>query len=200
MNKTCKECGVSLVGLTNIGRRVFCGEACRVEGLKFSVKHADEMFWPKVAKKGPKDCWPYYRTDAAGYGRLLRSGPYVYAHRVAWMLTKGTIPDGMEVAHACDVRNCCNPAHLFLATHDENVADMVKKGRNPRGERSKRNKITEVKARAILALKPLRYPRKTPGLAKDLAAKNGILPGAVHAIWRGDAWKHLDRSSGDQEP
>ena len=55
------------------------------------------------------------------------------AHRVAWELVNGPIPDGLEVAHKCDVRNCCNPDHLFLATHDQNMQDCKEKGRNYTG-------------------------------------------------------------------
>ena len=56
------------------------------------------------------------------------------AHRAAWVLINGTIPDGtgyhgMCVAHRCDNRGCVNPLHLFLATQSDNLADMYLKGR-----------------------------------------------------------------------
>jgi hypothetical protein len=51
------------------------------------------------------------------------------SHRAAWKLTHGPIPDGLQVLHRCDNPPCCNPAHLFLGTQQDNIADMHKKGR-----------------------------------------------------------------------
>lgn len=52
----------------------------------------------------------------------------MYAHRAAWLLFRGEIGN-FVVAHECDYSLCVNPAHLFLATQDENIADMVAKKR-----------------------------------------------------------------------
>ena len=53
----------------------------------------------------------------------------VSSHRYAWELWEGPIPNGMNVLHRCDNRRCCNPAHLFLGTQQENMLDMYAKGR-----------------------------------------------------------------------
>lgn len=60
-----------------------------------------------------------------GYGRVSRH----YAHRIAYEMHVGTIPDGMEVCHRCDTPACINHHHLFLGTHLENMQDSVRKGR-----------------------------------------------------------------------
>lgn len=90
-----------------------------------------ERFWGRVDQSGAPDaCWEWqgYRMPA-GYGQFSAEKKRHYAHRVAYELTKGTIPDGMFVCHACDNPPCCNPAHLFLGTPKDNTRDMVAKGR-----------------------------------------------------------------------
>jgi hypothetical protein len=85
-----------------------------------------ERFWEKVDKSAPGGCWLWTAaTKSHGYGfvaiakvegrSILRQ-----AHRVAYELTHGPIPDGLEIDHLCRVRNCVNPAHLEAVTHSEN--------------------------------------------------------------------------------
>lgn len=64
-------------------------------------------------------------TNNRGYGQAQRTT----AHRVAWQLSYGEIPQGLLVLHKCDVRCCVNPKHLFLGTAGDNTQDMWNKGR-----------------------------------------------------------------------
>ncbi len=88
---------------------------------------------------GPDACWPWKRAlNENGYGRFKTPNHYPIAHRVAWALANGPIPDGLNVCHNCpggDNPACQNPAHLWLGTDVENVADRHAKGRDARGDR-----------------------------------------------------------------
>ncbi len=93
-------------------------------------------FWSKVNKAGvtrvPRlgPCWEWTDSHATeGYGAFYSSVGRERAHRYAWSLLRGEIPSGMWVLHRCDYRACVNPDHLWLGTHDDNMADMVAKGR-----------------------------------------------------------------------
>lgn len=68
-------------------------------------------------------------STPAGYGNIRNGASVVLAHRVAWELVNGPIPDGISVLHHCDNPPCCNVDHLFLGTHADNSADMISKGR-----------------------------------------------------------------------
>lgn len=68
-------------------------------------------------------------TDRDGYAYVKRNGKRVRAHRFAWTLANGPIPDGLFVLHKCDNPPCINLDHLFLGTQQDNVADRVAKGR-----------------------------------------------------------------------
>lgn len=67
-------------------------------------------------------CWAWVRTkDKDGYGRIYQDGKTVGAHKVSYMLHVGEIPEGMEIDHKCGTNECCNPEHLRLATHKQNM-------------------------------------------------------------------------------
>src|SRR3954471_2928189 len=79
-------------------------------------------FNQKVNRVGPDSCWEWlaYREKKSGYGTWHIGKLFVLAHRAAWMITNGPIPDGLCVCHKCDNPSCCNPAHLWLGTKAEN--------------------------------------------------------------------------------
>ena len=76
---------------------------------------------------GPDDCWPWLgRLDHDGYGMF---GWAHKAHRAAYEDQVGPIPPKLSVLHRCDNRACCNGAHLFVGTQQDNLADMRAKKR-----------------------------------------------------------------------
>jgi hypothetical protein len=101
---------------------------------------------PRIAESVSIDaesgCWEWrLRKDAGGYGRLkIQMGSrssfrMEAAHRYAYSIFVGPIPDGMNVLHRCDNPPCCNPDHLFVGTQQDNMRDMHAKGRGPKGYR-----------------------------------------------------------------
>lgn len=89
-------------------------------------------FWSKVDKSGECWNWTAYR-NRDGYGRFYLNGSYVNAHRLAWVMHNGSIPDGLTVDHVCRNRACVKLSHLRLLTRGENVlAGTGYSGRNKR--------------------------------------------------------------------
>ncbi len=86
-------------------------------------------FWPHVEKG--EGCWRWTGAQGrTGHGTInLGGGRFGGAHRVAYTLTRGPIPEGMSVCHTCDNGWCVRPEHLFLGTQGDNIRDMIAKGR-----------------------------------------------------------------------
>ena len=75
-------------------------------------------------------CWLWDgAVNNDGYGTIFRGGKQHKVHRLAWEEAHGPIPDGLNVCHTCDVPACCNPAHLFLGSQQDNMQDCLGKGR-----------------------------------------------------------------------
>jgi hypothetical protein len=74
-------------------------------------------------------CLEWTGATLKGYGQIGDGQRVLYAHRVAYELAKGSVPDGLLVCHHCDNPPCCEPTHLFVGTVQDNTDDMIAKGR-----------------------------------------------------------------------
>lgn len=111
-----------------------------------------KRFWDKVHKG--HGCWEWQASTSRGYGQFWLTGRQLKAHRVAWELINGPIPDGLHVCHTCDNRLCCNVDHMFLGTAAENNLDKAIKNRASRqlGEAHPGSKLTDEHVHMIRAL------------------------------------------------
>lgn len=87
--------------------------------------------------RSPGDCWlwvgPINKSSpypAARHGYITVDGDTIGVHRAMWIAVYGGIPDGLHVLHKCDVPHCIYPDHLWTGTHQQNMRDMIAKGRH----------------------------------------------------------------------
>lgn len=140
----------------------------------------------------PEDgcCWEWTRyRDRKGYGQLGLGKRLLYAHRAAYEIYKGPIPDGMKVLHdpqKCNNPPCCNPAHLRIGTHDENMRDMDVAGTRRRGADAPGARLTDDEVREI------RDTYAAGGISQAaLGARYGVSQTIVSRISRGLIWTHV---------
>ena len=141
LNSLCRAHYKRLIRTGSVG-------AAAIRSLVYSV---EERLARYVDRSG--GCWLWTGGgNTNGYGATIAGGQVMGAHRMAWMAAHGPIPDGMFVCHRCDVKLCVKTepddeypdGHLFLGTTDDNMADMVAKGRHRPGRRygSARDHVT----------------------------------------------------------
>lgn len=115
------------------GRKRTVAQLCRRCRNHMRALELSDRFWVQVKQDG--ECWLWTGTTNGRYGVFFvtkhgtgRDGREL-AHRMAWRLQHGSLPDGVEVMHLCDRARCVRPSHLALGTHAQNMADMAAKGR-----------------------------------------------------------------------
>lgn len=129
-------------------------------------------------------CWEWCGPrNPGGYGQYYGIKKYGFlVHRLSWTFHNGKSPGKKHVLHKCDVRNCINPEHLFLGTHRDNVADMIKKGRNIRGSGHPLSSLTERDVRLIFS-----DPRPHRKIAVEYGVSHSVITGIMYGI----TWKHV---------
>lgn len=94
----------------------------------------EERFWASLNKTA--SCWKWSEAlNDHGYGIIVIHGKQIRAHRFAWELLVGEIPEGMQIDHRCRHRECVNPKHLRLATNKQNAEHVSTYSNNTSGYR-----------------------------------------------------------------
>ena len=149
-------------------------------------------------------CWLWLgATGRDGYGnigigcRFKGNRRTLAAHRVSYELHHGPIPPGMFVCHKCDVKACVNPTHLFVATHAQNMADMIAKGRHKTPAVTEGHRIAGLKLRGegqplakltSASVAAIRARRAAGELQRHLALEFGVSTAQISRIINGKRW------------
>lgn len=194
---TCLQCGKPFPRHPR-----FCSSACKyIAASPRQRLSPSALLARKTVKTGRKatDCWRWDGyTGQKGYGYVRvggRAGVLKLAHRLAWELQYGPIPEGLWVLHRCDVPRCVRPGHLFLGTPADNNWDMSRKGRHysrtrpdlvPRGERTGKAKLTAAHVVAI------RSHAALGKLHREIAAWYGVTRTTISSVVARKSWAHVE--------
>jgi hypothetical protein len=169
----------------------------------YARRPVEERFWSFVDKSGPCWLWTGTKGTKSGYGIFKVSvGKTVSAHRMAWQLAFGPIPEGLVVRHDCDTPACVNPSHLSVGTHAQNSRDAITRGRwshgathsdaiaaskkKRRGEATYNHRLTEQEVRII-------RDRYAAGESQyKLCDEYDVSQHTIWSIVKRHSWRHVD--------
>jgi hypothetical protein len=159
------------------------------------MKEKDEKrFWGKVTKAGEDECWEWTgHKSAGGYGRFYLGGKKpkpktVAAHRFAYAVIFGPIPDGLIACHRCDNPSCVNPSHLFIGTHQDNSDDKLQKKRHPHGSSHPRAILSEQDVASI------RRRRKGGESYESISSDYPAVKLVIRSAAVGNTWRHVEET------
>jgi Autographiviridae endonuclease len=189
----CQTCGNEIPRDSHEGwpaylKRKFCNRDCYYAAPPRET--LAERFWRDVRKTN--DCWEWQGARSDGYGQICHANRHLYAHRVAWELAYGPIPEGpghhgVCVLHRCDNRPCVRSDHLFLGSPKDNSVDMAQKGRVRAG-----NTPPKLSANAV---QEMRRQFRQGALQRELVERFGVRQAAVSAALTGRTWAWVKPSS-----
>ena len=151
-----------------------------------NVKDMMSRFKSKLRRRNKNGCikWSGWKNEN-GYGKFSVGNIYKLAHRMAYELFVGKIPEGKFILHKCDVPDCCNVEHLYIGTQEDNMRDVRERNRrNNSGSKNGHAKLTE---KEVIYIKSL---LKTVSCAK-LSREFGVSESCIHDIKHGRSWSEI---------
>jgi hypothetical protein len=184
--KSCIHCGTPFRSRGT--KRRYCSPACWYDTL---TKTAED-FWALVdTSPHPQGCWlwaGFVRLTKMNYGEFKGQLVHRYAYRLYH--PDEELTENMLICHTCDNCPCVREEHLFKGTYLDNNRDSKSKGRNARGERTNRTKLTDAQVREILRL------WKQGGVTqRDLCCQFALSPPAMSLLINGKTWRHIAREA-----
>jgi hypothetical protein len=163
------------------------------------VSSLHSRFNAKVGKKNENGCMEWQGESSNGYGRFNIGKITIAAHRISYEINVGAIPEGLFVCHKCDNPSCVNTEHLFVGTHQDNMQDMINKGRAPFKKGIPVPQLLSNKgsnhAIAILdedKVKDIKLKLKNGIKGTVIAREYGVCDQAIYEIKNGKNWKHVE--------
>jgi HNH endonuclease len=142
----------------------------------------EQMLWGRSVRT-PTGCLEYIGARRVPGRRIINhNGRNWQVYRLAYELTVGPIPPGMNINHHCDNPICIEISHLYVGTQAENIQDSIRRGRKARGSQASWAKLNEAQVLEI-------YAARAPIF--ELAAKYGVNKTTVANIKDGRNWRWL---------
>lgn len=203
----CGICGKSFTEVPSRiqdGRGKWCSQSCYWESKRKSPDDA----WQLVDQSdGPKSCWPWLGTITnLGYGQFKSNGVLWRAHRLIYTIVNGDIPPEMVVRHMCDNRRCCNPSHLEIGTHEDNMRDAKERNRMASGDRSFARRHPEMMRRGgkhpnaklnESVVLDILQSRSQGESVQSLSQRTGVCKTSVRNVISGKTWGHVTLRQGE---
>lgn len=145
-------------------------------------------FWDKVTVNETTGCWEWTaRTNWFGYGlfQFAHKGKAFRSHRLS-AADCAPIPKGLYVLHHCDNPPCIKPKHLHYGTQQDNISDMVRRGRQAVGSHDGNSKLTES---AVVTIRNDYASGKYN--QRELGNIHGVHQTKIGSVIRRETWSHV---------
>lgn len=140
-----------------------------------------------VIKKG--GCWDWKgKFEKSGYAKMscrFELGAR-HAHKASYLIHIGQIPEGMQINHLCNNRECSNPTHIYAGTQQENMRDKIESNHQAKGSKNGNSKLDETK---VMKIKTLLNSGKDIKFISDIF---NVTPTQIYNIKKNKQWKHVE--------